>query len=58
MEIKQKTGRKQNIINIFDGDQIMINEMDKFQCWVANINVTWAHIIRHSSLMTCKLTPI
>jgi hypothetical protein len=36
----------------------MFNKMDKFQCWVANINVTWAHIIRHSSIMTYKLTPI
>jgi hypothetical protein len=58
MEIELEIGRKQNIISLFGGGWIMFNQMDKFQCWVASRNVTWAHIIGFSSLMTFKLTPI
>jgi hypothetical protein len=58
METKSENEKRKKIVSFFGGSKFMFNQMDKFQCWVANMDVTWAKTIGLFGLMTLKLTPI
>jgi hypothetical protein len=58
MEIELENGRRRKIMSFFGGGRLMFSQMDKFQHWVVSKDVAWEKMIRFSSLMTLKLTPI
>jgi hypothetical protein len=58
METKLENKRRRKNVIFFSGGRLMFNQMDKFQCWVANKDVAWAKSIGLANLTTLKLTPI
>jgi hypothetical protein len=56
--METKLEKKRRRIFFSSGHRLMFSQMDKFQCWVINKDVTWAKSIGLFGLMTFKLTPM
>jgi hypothetical protein len=57
-ELEMEKKREQMVINLFNRRKFVFIEINKFQKWMVNKDVTWAKQIGLSSLATLKLSLI
>lgn len=58
MQIILENEKRKMVLSLFGKSRILFSQMDKFQCWVINQDVSWACTIKLFSLTTLKLLPI